>query len=488
MPLATVQQLYGLGDRVDRIRVLLDSSDDRDLVQSAIAQRLPAELTVQAPVAQMELAGSILRSTELALSFAGALSMAMAGFIVLNTLRMNFGERRRDMAILRVLGVTVRQLVALNLAEGVLSGPGRRVVGMPLGVALGRGLAGVMRRLADANIAEPQMPYWTLVVALVAGPLVAGLAALVPALQSRGISPVEALGDSEVRRGERFPLAAIIVGLIVWSIAAVLLLLVAAERISAQLAIPAGLLMLLGFIAVIPAVLAPVVRWSARLLAPLMPTEGSFAAEQLLQRPTRTVLTVGVLIVAISSGVGMGNAIINNVHDVRAWYRRMMTGDVMVAGQSTAEGLAATRESPSVRQAIAERPQVDYVTESRYFSARVDGVPTMCYRARVRSADGAHLGPFARGTSTRADGIDVGGNRRGQSAGQAAWRARRGHRAARNSRTPVLLPSGGHGARLPARRPGRVFGSIRGRQADRSGPRHVVHDRRKKGCADYAVG
>jgi hypothetical protein len=35
--------------------------------------------------------------------------------------------------------------------------------------------------------------------------------------------------------------------------------------------------------------------------------EGGFAAEQLLQRPTRTSLTVGVLVVAVSTTMGMGN-------------------------------------------------------------------------------------------------------------------------------------------------------------------------------------
>jgi putative ABC transport system permease protein len=112
VPLATLEQWFELENHVDRIRVLLASSQDRERVQAAIGARLPENFVVQAPVDQMELAGTILRSTELALQFAGALSMAMAGFIVLNTLRMNFGERRRDMAVLRVLGVTARQLAA----------------------------------------------------------------------------------------------------------------------------------------------------------------------------------------------------------------------------------------------------------------------------------------------------------------------------------------------------------------------------------------
>ncbi|MEX2112634.1 MAG: FtsX-like permease family protein, partial [Pirellulales bacterium] len=378
MPLAAVQELFSLGDRVNRVRVVLASSEQRDAVRAALDERLPKTLAVQAPVAQLELAGGILRSTELALRFAGALSLAMAAFIVLNTLRMNFGERRRDMAVLRVLGVTARQLVQLQLAEGLLLGFIGAVLGIPLGLALGTGLASLMQQLVEAEIPAPETPYWMLAAALVVGPLVAALAALVPALQSRGVSPVEALGDFEARRGERFPWWSVIGGAVVWSVAVALLVLVALERLSTEAAIPAGILMLVGFIAVIPALLRPVIRSLAGLLAPWLKMEGDFAAGQLLQRYTRTGLTVGVLVVAISSGVGMGNAIINNVEDVRGWYRRMTAGDIMLAGPAADEVSEVNRDEADIRQLITALPEVAFVVESRYLPARTAGVPTMC--------------------------------------------------------------------------------------------------------------
>ena len=94
---------------------------------------------MQAPVDRMELADSILRSTELALQFAGALTMAMAAFIILNTLRMNFGERRRDMAVLRVLGVTSGQIDSSPSDGRSALGLIGAMLGVPLGLAFGRG-------------------------------------------------------------------------------------------------------------------------------------------------------------------------------------------------------------------------------------------------------------------------------------------------------------------------------------------------------------
>ena len=61
MPLAPVQEYFNLENQVDRVRLLVATTDDRPRVLAAVAARLPAELTVQAPVDQTELADSILR-------------------------------------------------------------------------------------------------------------------------------------------------------------------------------------------------------------------------------------------------------------------------------------------------------------------------------------------------------------------------------------------------------------------------------------------
>ncbi len=376
-PLSAAQEYFELEGRADRIRLLVESSGERETIKSAVAERLPAGWTVQAPVDQMELADSILRSTELGLRFAGALTMAMAAFIILNTLRMNFGERRRDVAVLRVLGVTSKQLVRLHLMEGLCLGLIGAIVGVPLGLAFGRGLEEVMQQLIPGDAARPELSSWTLPTALIAGPLVACLASLIPALQSGRVSPVEALGDTEVRRGERFPLWAVVLGLFVWLVAAALLLAVVFERLSPEAAIPSGVLMLVGFIAMIPVLLGPIVRTIARLLSPWANVEGDFAADQLLERPTRSALTTGVLVAAVSTSLGMGNAILNNVNDVRDWYRRTMSGDIFLMG-GAAEGAGETGEGRAVKDAILAQPGVQSVVELRHFSTRAGGLPAGC--------------------------------------------------------------------------------------------------------------
>lgn len=378
MPLATVQEFFGLAGQVDRIRVLVRSAQAREPVMADIAARLPETLAVQVPLAPMEMIDSTLRSTELAMRLAGALSMAMAAFIILNTLRLNFSERRRDMAVLRVLGATRRQVFGMHLVEGFAIGLVGSALGAPLGVWLGRVLHEAMGRILEVEIPTPDMPYSVLLIALALGPAVAAVSALIPAIQSRKVSPIEAMGELDLRQAEHFPLWAVAVGVAAWCLSVVLVLLVVSERLAPEAAIPAGLLMLVAFIAVIPAIVVPVVRSTAWLLSPWFKTEGQLAAEQLLSRSTRTGLTVGVLVVALCAGLGLGTAIINNVNDVRGWYRRSLSGDVFLTDPAAADHTAVAQDRRDIGAKVARHEGVDRVLELRLLPARVNGVPSMC--------------------------------------------------------------------------------------------------------------
>lgn len=287
MPLADVQMAFRLDGQVDRIRVLIATPADETRVRKDLAERLPPTLLVQTPVGRLELADSLLRSTELALNFAGLLSMAMAGFLVLNTLRMNFSERRAAMAVVRLLGGTWRQVFGLQMLEGAMLGLIGTLLGIPLGLLLGQGLTQGMQRLLGGEVAAAAPSPWPWIIAMLAGPLVALQAALIPAFQSRKVSPLEALGESELRGSDHIPRWSIVVGLVAWSAAVFMISQVVVERLSPNFALPAGLLMLVAFIMVIPALISPSVRAAGLLVSPSTRVEAFLASEQVLRRRTR---------------------------------------------------------------------------------------------------------------------------------------------------------------------------------------------------------
>ncbi|MEI7862614.1 MAG: FtsX-like permease family protein, partial [Planctomycetota bacterium] len=133
--------------------------------------------------------------------------------------------------------------------------------------------------------------------------------------------------------------------LALWAFAALLLGLVLAERVPPRAAVPAGIAMLLSFVALTPLILPLLARACACLVPRRFALEGRLALEQILRQPVRTALTTGVLVVAVSNGIGLGHAIRDNVDDVLGWYARMMRADwflthagMVAAGQAPAQG------------------------------------------------------------------------------------------------------------------------------------------------------
>ncbi len=156
------------------------------------------------------------------------------------------------------------------------------------------------------------------------------------------------------------------------------MLLVMAGQLPPKMAIEAGLLMLLAFIATIPAAIEPIARVTAKLIEPFWSLGADLAAAQLLQRRIRTGLTAGVLVVAVNACLGMGNSIINNVGDVQEWHRRWLTGDVSLMNAGGRESADASDDRAELRAQILAKSGVANLIEVRFLSARANSVGATC--------------------------------------------------------------------------------------------------------------
>jgi putative ABC transport system permease protein len=128
-----------------------------------------------------------------------ALFVAAVG--ITNTLVTSVLERTKEIGILRAVGATRQQIVALFLLEGTIIG----LIGAVAGLALARGFAvgadDWVRGLLDEQMGEREMltttififPAWLWIASLVFAVGVTTLAALYPARRAAQIHPIEAL-------------------------------------------------------------------------------------------------------------------------------------------------------------------------------------------------------------------------------------------------------------------------------------------------------
>src|SRR5262249_35033671 len=117
-------------------------------------------------------------------------------FTIFNTFSITVGQRTRELALLRVVGASRRQLFRSVLGEAALTGLAASVIGLGLGVIA----AVVLKALLKAfGIVLPSAPLVfearTVAVAIAVGVGLAVIPAIIPAGRGVGTPPVAALVD-----------------------------------------------------------------------------------------------------------------------------------------------------------------------------------------------------------------------------------------------------------------------------------------------------
>ena len=135
---------------------------------------------------------------------------------------------------------------------------------------------------------------------------------------------------------------------------------------------------LTGLVLLLPAASGPLVRGMSPLVQLVAGLVGRLASRQVLRRRLRTSLTAGVLFVVMAMNVAIGNAVLDNMADIRQWYRQTIVGDFFVRAMmpDMTTGTAATmpEELSSQLETISGVSRVEKV---RFVSAEVAGSPVI---------------------------------------------------------------------------------------------------------------
>lgn len=204
MDIAAAQWRLAKLGTLNRIDLRLKAGADPAKVRSEIQRLLPPQARVSTPESETDQALRLSRAYRTNLTALALVALFTGAFLVFATQALAVVRRRRQLALLRALGVTARQQFALVLGEGALVGALGAALGVVLGhVAASFGLkafggdlgAGYFSGIAPELTAQPAQ--WLVFFAL--GVVVAIIGTLVPALESARAAPAQALkaGDEE---------------------------------------------------------------------------------------------------------------------------------------------------------------------------------------------------------------------------------------------------------------------------------------------------
>ncbi len=370
-------RIAGAGDAVDGISVAAEPGISQQAMRSRIARALP-DRGVEV-ITGKKLTEENQSDIERGLSFFNRALLIFAGvallvgcFVIFNSFSIVVAQRSREMALLRAIGATGRQVTRSVLGESALVGLVASVIGLGAGIGLAVALKALLAAFGiDLPAAGVVVTAGTIITALVVGTVVTVVSAVFPARRAAKVPPVAMMRDVAVEQPTRLKRrGAIGAGFLAVGVAALLFGLF--SEVDDQVAY-VGLGALLIFFGV--AVLGPVlVRPASRILgapmARLSGISGQLARENALRSPRRTASTAAALMIGVAL-VGFITIFAASTKDsIAVALRRAMRADFVVTpkGQDFSAGL-----SPDLTRRIGALPQVRTAAGIRVGMAEVEG-------------------------------------------------------------------------------------------------------------------
>ena len=395
---ATAQRIFLDGDAAfDSIALTAEPGVSQQELAATAQEVIPDELetatgdTVSAEVQE---------DVDLALGFISVFLLIFAGiavvvgcFLIVNTFSILVAQRSRELALLRAMGASRRQVSRAVLVESFVVG----VVGSTLGLALGFGAAVLLKVLfaafgLDLSGQALQFTLRTAVVAFAVGVPVTMIAAYLPARRAARIAPVAAMRD-DVALPESSVRRRLLVGVLLALLGAALMtlgLLGSGNR--GAIMVGLGVFFVLIAVALMSPVLGrPVLRALGVVYRRLFGSVGVLATGNSLRNPRRTAATASALMIglALVSTMAVLGASINK--SIEVGVQEQFTTDYLVSSPTflsfsttVAEQMRELDGAGDVVQ--TQNAQVDIDGEGAFLTATDTAELTRIYQLDV--ADG----------------------------------------------------------------------------------------------------
>ena len=202
--LGTAQRLFDKAGKLDEIQVRARegvSARAADRERPAAAARPPPRSRRAAAQRESGAQGAREAVTYLGyflLAF-GGIALVVGGFVIANTLAITVAQRTRELATLRTLGASRRQVLTSVVLEALVVGALASVAGVLVGLGLAKGLEALLDAVGvDLPASGTVLAARTIVVSLSVGIVITLIASLRPALRATRVPAIAAVREGAV--------------------------------------------------------------------------------------------------------------------------------------------------------------------------------------------------------------------------------------------------------------------------------------------------
>jgi len=394
--IATAQEITGQPGKLTRIDLILP--DGADL--SAIEALLPSGTALVSTEASRSALSQMTDAFGINLQALSLLALLIGVFLIYNTVTFSVVQRRPQIGILRALGTTRRQVFELILAEAVLLGFVGTVIGLGLGILLGRGTVGLVAQTVNdlyfrVNVEHVVVPPGTLLRGFLIGLGASVVAALIPSIEATHTPPAGVLRRSDIEQRTRQRLPLVTVGALLLIAGGVGVLRIDTRDLVISFG---GLFMvLIGGALLTPAALVVLMRLVGPGIGRAFGVLGRMAPRAIIRSLSRTSVAVAALTMAVSAIVGVSSMIASFRGTVSDWLESTLGADIFV---SPVTGDIQVDIDPAIVPRLEQVEGVERVTTVRNVTAIAPDYPdqppaVLTVPSALRAGQGVVSEPFA---------------------------------------------------------------------------------------------
>ncbi|WP_329623071.1 FtsX-like permease family protein [Streptomyces sp. NBC_01255] len=353
---------------------------DADKILTEVLKVVPKSATAQTGAALADQQAKDIESglgnlNQVLLGFAG-IALFVGVFLISNTFTMLVAQRTKELALMRAVGASRKQITRSVLAEAGLVGLVASAVGYALGIGLAAGLRSAMSAFDLKVPGGPLVLEATPVLAAFGvGVLITMLAAWLPGRRAAKIPPVAAMSSVHSTPSGKSLVVRNSIGAALTALGVVLIVLGAGQGGDEGRMLIAGgaFVTLIGVIVLIPFLSRPVIALIRPLFVSVFGVSGKLAGLNAVRNPRRTGATASALAIGLTLVTGLsvlgatvGSALDKmTVDQIKADYMITMAsgeslGDEALAALEKAAGVTAV----SPQQAGALKIKGDYASAS----------------------------------------------------------------------------------------------------------------------------
>jgi putative ABC transport system permease protein len=380
--LPTAQQVLNREGRFDEIDVAAQDGVSpeqlRDRVRAAVDPKYEVltgtELAESSAAEINDTIGRFLSTALLAFAF---VALLVGGFLIFNTFTIIIAQRTRELALLRCLGASRRQVLGSVLLESVVVAVVASLVGLGLGVLIAIGLRALLSGFLGADLPSTatQFEPRTVVVSLLVGLVVTVLAALLPALKATRVPPVAALQPETAFAPTGFRKRRIVLGVLITAVGVALLLagLFRSEG-NRLINVASGAVVVFFGVAILsPLIARPLARVIGWPFAKAFRLPGNLARQNAMRNPRRTASTAAALMI----GLALVAFVSVFAASIKASTSKILDESVSadyILGTDTFQPF-----SPEVAERLADQPEIAAAAGIRLGAWKLNGANKQLY-------------------------------------------------------------------------------------------------------------